>query len=143
MPLVFAYNPSESRCGNIPNEPAHRVGPPFLDNHYHGYQYPTDILPLFFYASISLDASELPVHLSQIQCELVDTRLINCYRTAGIGNTGCTHSQDIAVICVPFSIVTQVSGECKCLYNFLFENDLSSHYVNSCRAYLWRFEVDG
>ena len=23
-----------SRCGNVPNEPVHGAGPPFLDNHY-------------------------------------------------------------------------------------------------------------
>ena len=41
MPSVFGYIPSGSRYGNVPNELAHRVGPPFLDNHYRGYQYNT------------------------------------------------------------------------------------------------------
>ena len=39
MPSVFGYIPSGSRCGNVPNELVHRAGPPFLDNHYRGYQY--------------------------------------------------------------------------------------------------------
>ena len=26
------------RYGNVPNELVHRAGPPFLDNHYRGYQ---------------------------------------------------------------------------------------------------------
>ena len=29
---------SGSRCGNGPNGFVHRAGPPFLDNHYRGYQ---------------------------------------------------------------------------------------------------------
>ena len=36
MSSLFGYLPSESRCGNVPNELVHRAGPPFLDNHYHG-----------------------------------------------------------------------------------------------------------
>ena len=39
MPSVFGCNCSGSRCGNGPNELVHRLGLPFLDNHYHGYQY--------------------------------------------------------------------------------------------------------
>ena len=39
MPSVLGYIPSGSRCGNVPNELVHRAGPPFLDNHYRGYQY--------------------------------------------------------------------------------------------------------
>ena len=39
MPSVFGYIPSGSRYGNVPNELVHRAGPPFLDNHYRGYQY--------------------------------------------------------------------------------------------------------
>ena len=35
MPSVFSYITSGSRCGNVPN---HRAGPPFLDNHHHGFQ---------------------------------------------------------------------------------------------------------
>ena len=39
MPSVFGCIPSGSRYGNVPNELIHRAGPPFLDNHYRGYQY--------------------------------------------------------------------------------------------------------
>ena len=39
MPLFLGCIPSGSRYGNVPNELVHRAGPPFLDNHYHGYQY--------------------------------------------------------------------------------------------------------
>ena len=39
MPSVFGCIPSGSRYGNVPNELVHRAGPPFLDNHYRGYQY--------------------------------------------------------------------------------------------------------
>ena len=39
MPSVFVCIPSGSRYGNVPNELVHRAGPPFLDNHYRGYQY--------------------------------------------------------------------------------------------------------
>ena len=38
MPSVFGCIPSGSRYGNGPNELVHRAGPPFLDNHYRGYQ---------------------------------------------------------------------------------------------------------
>ena len=38
MPSVFGCIPSRSRYGNVPNELIRRVGPPFLDNHYRGYQ---------------------------------------------------------------------------------------------------------
>ena len=38
MPSVFGCIPSGSRYGNVPNELVHRAGPPFLDNHYRGYQ---------------------------------------------------------------------------------------------------------
>ena len=38
VPLVFGCTSSGSRCGNVPNELIHRAGPPFLDNHYRGYQ---------------------------------------------------------------------------------------------------------
>ena len=38
MPSVFGCIPSGSRYGNVPNELIHRAGPPFLDNHYRGYQ---------------------------------------------------------------------------------------------------------
>ena len=33
------YISSGSRRGNGPNELVHKAGPPFLDNHYCGYQY--------------------------------------------------------------------------------------------------------
>ena len=36
--ISFGYIPSRSRCGNVLNELVHRAGPPFLDNHYRGYQ---------------------------------------------------------------------------------------------------------
>ena len=39
MPSVLGCSPSGSRYGNVPNELIHRAGPPFLDNHYRGYQY--------------------------------------------------------------------------------------------------------
>ena len=39
MPSVFGCISSGSRYGNGPNELVHRAGPPFLDNHYRGYQY--------------------------------------------------------------------------------------------------------
>ena len=39
MPSVFGCIPSGSRYGNVPNELVHRAGPPFLDNHYRGYQW--------------------------------------------------------------------------------------------------------
>ena len=39
MPSVFGCITSGSRYGNVPNELVHRAGPPFLDNHYRGYQY--------------------------------------------------------------------------------------------------------
>ena len=39
MPSVFGCISSGSRYGNVPNELIHRAGPPFLDNHYRGYQY--------------------------------------------------------------------------------------------------------
>ena len=39
MPSVLDCSPSGSRYGNVPNELIHRAGPPFLDNHYRGYQY--------------------------------------------------------------------------------------------------------
>ena len=38
MPSVFGCISSGSRYGNIPNELVYRAGPPFLDNHYRGYQ---------------------------------------------------------------------------------------------------------
>ena len=38
MTSVFGCIPSGSRYCNVPNELIHRVGPPFLDNHYRGYQ---------------------------------------------------------------------------------------------------------
>ena len=38
MPSVFGCISSGSRYGNVPNEFVHRAGPPFLDNHYRGYQ---------------------------------------------------------------------------------------------------------
>ena len=38
VPSVFGCIPSGSRYGNVPNELVHRAGPPFLDNHYRGYQ---------------------------------------------------------------------------------------------------------
>ena len=41
MPSVFGCIPPGSRYGNVPNELIHRAGPPFLDNHYRGYQYDT------------------------------------------------------------------------------------------------------
>ena len=41
MPSVFGFTFSGSRYGNVPNEVIHRAGPPFLDNHYRGYQYST------------------------------------------------------------------------------------------------------
>ena len=37
--ISFGCIPSGSRHGNDPNELVHRAGPPFLDNHYRGYQY--------------------------------------------------------------------------------------------------------
>ena len=42
MPSVLGYIPSGSRYGNIPNELVRIAGSPFLDNHYHGYQYYTN-----------------------------------------------------------------------------------------------------
>ena len=39
MPSVYGCIPSGSRYGNVPNELIHRAGPPFLDNHYRGYQF--------------------------------------------------------------------------------------------------------
>ena len=36
--ISFGYIPSGSRYGNVPNMLVHRAGPPFLDNHYRGYQ---------------------------------------------------------------------------------------------------------
>ena len=39
MPSVFGCFPPGSRYGRVPNELIHRAGPPFLDNHYRGYQY--------------------------------------------------------------------------------------------------------
>ena len=42
MPSVFGCIPSGSRYGNVPNELVHRAGPPFLDNHYCGYQFTAD-----------------------------------------------------------------------------------------------------
>ena len=39
MPSVFGCISSGSRYGNVPNELVHRAGPPFLDNHYRGYQF--------------------------------------------------------------------------------------------------------
>ena len=39
MPSVLGCSQSGSRYGNVPNELIHRAGPPFLDNHYRGYQY--------------------------------------------------------------------------------------------------------
>ena len=38
MPSVFGCVSSGSRYGNVTNELIHRAGPPFLDNHYRGYQ---------------------------------------------------------------------------------------------------------
>ena len=40
VPSVFGCIPPGSRYGNVPNELVHGAGPPFLDNHYRGYQYP-------------------------------------------------------------------------------------------------------
>ena len=34
---VFGCIPSGPRCGNVPNELEHRVGPLFLDNYFRGY----------------------------------------------------------------------------------------------------------
>ena len=39
MSSVLGCSPSGSRYGNVPNELIHRAGPPFLDNHYRGYQH--------------------------------------------------------------------------------------------------------
>ena len=36
--ISFGCFPIESRCGNVPNELVHRAQPPFLDDHYCGYQ---------------------------------------------------------------------------------------------------------
>ena len=38
VPSVLGCCPSGSRYSNVPNELIHRAGPPFLDNHYRGYQ---------------------------------------------------------------------------------------------------------
>ena len=54
MPSVFGCIPSGSRYGNVPNELIHRAGPPFLDNHYRGYQYNVQY--------VSLAVHTLPAH---------------------------------------------------------------------------------
>ena len=46
VPSVFGCIPLGSRYGNVPNELIHRAGPPFLDNHYRGYQYIFNIIML-------------------------------------------------------------------------------------------------
>ena len=55
VPSVFGCIPSGSRYANALNGLVHRVGPPFLDNYYHGYQYCT----LFFVVVAMHAASEL------------------------------------------------------------------------------------
>ena len=44
MPSVSCCIPSGLRYGNVPNELVHRAGPPFLDNHYRGYQWGTKLI---------------------------------------------------------------------------------------------------
>ena len=53
MPSVFGCIPSGSRYGNVPNELVHRAGPPFLDNHYRGYQYQFMVSPLYGFREAS------------------------------------------------------------------------------------------
>ena len=68
MPSVFGCIPSGSRYGNVPNELVHRAGPPFLDNHYRGYQYSE--LQLFRASEVRPPrySSHLPGHGSHQDC---------------------------------------------------------------------------
>ena len=51
-----------------------------------------------------------PVYLDYLECRSTDTRLSDC-RSSGLGISGCGHDRDIAVVCVPHTAPTPVTGE--------------------------------
>lgn len=48
------------------------------------------------------------IYLNSVMCSGNETGLLDCGNSGTIGSTGCTHNQDVSVICDP-----QV---CKCIY---------------------------
>ena len=80
MQSVFGSVSSGSRYGNVPNALIHRAGPPFLDNHYRGYQYLThanstfDMLPLLIAkctSSLVVSAHRRILGMAPVVCVLV------------------------------------------------------------------------
>ena len=70
MPSVFGCIPPGSRYGNVPNELVHRAGPPFLDNHYRGYQYSNTIL--------YQDPAQSGKYCLQLNCAEIENLKVNC-----------------------------------------------------------------
>ena len=71
MPSVFGCIPSGSRYGNVPNELVHRAGPPFLDNHYRGYQYNNSVnalLTSYIVYNFVVSEPELMIHIVYLKC---------------------------------------------------------------------------